>query len=39
MIQLYSKATGVYLGLSVSGKVVAMTKSDDEASKYNELSM
>ena len=33
VIQLYSKATGVYLGLRVSGQVVAMTNPDNDASE------
>ena len=34
VIQLYSKATGVYLGLRVSGHVVAMTNPDNQASEF-----
>ena len=38
VIQLYSKAAGVYLGLRVSGQVVAMTNPDNDASKSLVLS-
>ena len=36
-IQLYSKAAGVYLGLRVSGQVVAMTNPDNDASECMSL--
>ena len=32
MIQLYSKATGMYLGLKGNGGVLAMTNPDNDAS-------